>query len=172
MSVDRALDQSPISVRRLNSSNAGSESRLGRDELARGDGAAVRRNQRNPVEKICIVDDDESVRTSLLRLMRSAGFAAEAFAAAEEFLQDEAVVGVCTCAVVDVHLTGMSGLQLQQELNDRATVPPVVMMTAFEDPDLRQRAMDGGAVAFLRKPFDDNVLLDAVSKAAAGAAKA
>ena len=121
--------------------------------------------------KICIVDDDESVRTSLLRLMRSAGFAAEAFAAAEEFLHDAAVVDVCTCAVIDVHLTGMSGLQLQQELNERTAVPPVVMMTAFEDPDLRQRAMDAGAVAFLRKPFDDDVLLAAVSKAAGGAAK-
>jgi FixJ family two-component response regulator len=117
---------------------------------------------------IYIVDDDESVRTSLMRLMRSAGFAAEAFPAAEDFLRDAASADGCHCVVIDVHLTGMSGLELQRELNRRTVVPPIVMMTAFEDPELRRRALDAGAVAFLKKPFDDSVLLDAVSKACDG----
>ena len=87
------------------------------------------------------------------------------FPAAEDFLQDAARSGDCHCIVIDVHLPGMSGLELQQELKRRAVVPTVIVMTAFEDPDLRRRATDAGAVAFLKKPFDESVLLDAVTRA-------
>ena len=112
---------------------------------------------------ISIVDDDPLVREGLISLMRSAGFATQAFASAEEFLslahRDD-----IACLILDVRLPGISGLELQSELT--ATVSnhrtPVVFMTARDDEATRQRALKGGAVDFLRKPVRREALLSAI----------
>jgi len=112
---------------------------------------------------ISIVEDDTSVREGLVSLMRSAGFATQAFASAEEFLslahRDD-----IACLILDVRLPGISGLELQSQLT--ATVSnhriPVVFMTARDDEATRQRALKGGAVDFLRKPVRRDALLNAV----------
>ena len=112
---------------------------------------------------ISIVDDDLLVREGLISLLRSAGFATQAFASAEEFLslahRDD-----IACLILDVGLPGISGLELQSELT--ATVSnhrtPVVFMTARDDEATRQRALKGGAVDFLRKPVRREALLNAV----------
>ena len=112
---------------------------------------------------ISIVDDDLLVREGLISLLRSAGFATQAFASAEEFLslahRDD-----IACLILDVALPGISGLELQSQLT--ATVSnhrtPVVFMTARDDEATRQRALKGGAVDFLRKPVRREALLNAV----------
>jgi FixJ family two-component response regulator len=112
---------------------------------------------------ISIVDDDPLVREGLISLLRSAGFATQAFASAEEFLslahRDD-----IACLILDVGLPGISGLELQSQLtltvsNHRT---PVVFMTARDDDATRQHAMKGGAVDFLRKPVRREALLSAV----------
>ena len=112
---------------------------------------------------ISIVDDDPLVREGLISLMRSAGFATQAFASAEEFLslahRDD-----IACLILDVGLPGISGLELQSQLT--ATVSnhrtPVVFMTARDDEATRQQALKGGAVDFLCKPVRREALLNAV----------
>ena len=112
---------------------------------------------------ISIVDDDPLLREGLISLLRSAGFATQAFASAEEFLslarRDD--IG---CLILDVRSPGISGLELQSQLT--ATVSnhrtPVVFMTARDDEATRQRALKGGAVDFLRKPVRREALLNAV----------
>lgn len=111
---------------------------------------------------IFIVDDDDSVRSSLVRLLRSEGFAAEAFAAAEDFLRDTRVTAD-SCVIIDVHMPGMNGLELQQELARRAEPPRVVMITAYDDAETRRKAMEAGAAALLTKPFDNARLIEAIS---------
>jgi FixJ family two-component response regulator len=115
---------------------------------------------------ISVIDDDESVRKALRRLIRSAGWDAETFASAEEFL---AAAGRRTpvCLILDVRMGGMSGLELQQRLAASAQPIPIVFITAHEDEGARRAALEAGAVDFLQKPFDDRVLLDSVAKALA-----
>jgi FixJ family two-component response regulator len=112
---------------------------------------------------ISIVDDDRLVREGLISLMRSAGFFAQAFASAEEFLS-LANRGDTACLILDVLLPGMSGLELQSQLT--ATVSnhriPVVFITARDDEATRERALKGGAVDLLRKPIRREALLSAV----------
>ena len=109
---------------------------------------------------VYIVDDDESVRKSLARLMRSAGYDAETFASAEEFLaQSPRPPGYL---VLDVQLPGMDGLELQQELLESGNKIPITFITAHDNERLRNKAMASGAKAFLRKPFDDYTLLDTI----------
>jgi FixJ family two-component response regulator len=114
--------------------------------------------------KIFIVDDDESVRNSLLRLLKSAGFKAAVFKSAEHFLRD-VPSDACGCVVIDVHMPGMSGFELQKLLVKQKRKLSVIIMTAYEDAKARESALDAGATAFLKKPFDDSLLIDAVSRA-------
>jgi FixJ family two-component response regulator len=115
---------------------------------------------------ISIVDDDLLVREGLISLLRSAGFATQAFASAEEFLS-LAHCDDIACLILDVGLPGISGLELQSRLT--ATVSnhrtPVVFMTARDDEATRQQALKGGAVDFLRKPVRREALLNAVQLA-------
>ena len=113
---------------------------------------------------IYIVDDDDSVRASLVRLMRSAGLSASAFATAESFLQ-AAPPSDGAVAVIDVHLPGMSGLELHRELIRLGRDVPVVMMTALEDPEVRRAALGAGVLGLLVKPFGESELLDLVERA-------
>jgi CheY-like chemotaxis protein len=116
---------------------------------------------------IFIVYDDRSVRTSLTRLMRSAGYAARAFATPEEYLDElgrDARLAA-GCLILDLHTPGMSGLELQEILNRRELALPVIVLTASEDPALRASALTAGARKVLRKPGDPAVLLSAVADA-------
>jgi FixJ family two-component response regulator len=116
---------------------------------------------------IFIVDDDRSVRTSLTRLMRSAGYEARAFASPEEYLDELGRdAGMAAgCLILDLHMPGMSGLELQEILNRREHFVPVIVLTASEDPELRAKARLAGAFKVLKKPGDPAVLLRAVVEA-------
>jgi FixJ family two-component response regulator len=113
---------------------------------------------------VSVVDDDESVRESLPDLLRQFGFAAEAFASAESFLASD-VVGETACLLLDVAMPGMSGPDLQQELNRRRQKIPIVFITAYGDGSLCRRLVARGAVRCLVKPFSEAALLDAVGAA-------
>ena len=118
---------------------------------------------------IFIVDDDASVRTSLTRLMRSAGYAARAYADAHAYLNDVEHAGdgdAAGCVIVDLHVPGMSGLDLQEVISRREPALPVIVLTASDDAELRAKALAAGAAAVLRKPCDTMVLLRAVAEAA------
>ncbi len=110
---------------------------------------------------IYIVDDDPSVRRGLSRLLKAAGFSARAFASGEEFLDYERPTEN-DCMIVDVHMPGMSGLELQQALLDDDLRVPVIVITGRQDPGARIAARRAGAVGFFHKPFDDQALIDAI----------
>ena len=113
---------------------------------------------------VAIVDDEESVCRAFRRLLRSAGFAVETFSSGATFLQ-----GVQSlrpdCLVLDLHMPSMSGFDVQAKLLDLGERIPVIIMTGHDTPESRERAIGGGASAYLRKPADDEVLLDAVAEA-------
>jgi FixJ family two-component response regulator len=113
---------------------------------------------------VSVVDDDESVRESLPDLLGEFGFAARAFASAEEFLSSN-MVGRTKCLILDVAMPGMNGLDLQQELRRRGQGIPVIFITAQKDETIREQAFKQGAVKFLYKPFSDTALLEALNVA-------
>jgi FixJ family two-component response regulator len=118
---------------------------------------------------IAVIDDDASVRRALQRLLQAAGFTVETFATAREFLNTD--YGAQTaCLVLDVHLPGMSGFQLQEYLAVAGVPIPIVFMTAYDDESTRERVNRAGAVAYLRKPFDQGTLIEAISRAIGQAA--
>ncbi len=107
---------------------------------------------------ISIIDDDSEVRSSLTSLLRSAGYRVRAFHSAGAFLTGDA--NDSTCLLTDLHMPGMDGLELQAELHRLGCNIPVIVMTAFPTKEAQARALDGGAVAFLTKPADPDLLLD------------
>ena len=113
---------------------------------------------------ISVVDDDESLRRSLSNLLRSVGFGVETFASAEEFLRSAQRENT-GCLVLDLRMTGMSGLDLLRHLAVRDSRIRVVILTAHGDEETRRRSLQAGAVAFLDKPFHSDALLDAVRAA-------
>ena len=110
---------------------------------------------------VAVVDDNESVRESLPGLLLQVGCAVQAFTSAGAFLGSEVVDGT-QCLVLDVGLPGMSGPDLQQELQRRGNPIPIVFITAQGDKSLRPRLLAAGAVACLFKPFSDTALIEAV----------
>ena len=108
---------------------------------------------------VAIVDDDESMRNAVLDLVKAAGFPGQAFASAEEFLESgqQHTTG---CLIADIRMPGMSGLELQARLNAEGCKMPIIFITAHGDPKMRMQALRAGAVEFLAKPFDDDVLLE------------
>lgn len=116
----------------------------------------------NEVPVIAIVDDDDSVRRSLLRVVRTAGYEAEGFASARGFL-DWLPLGRAACLLLDVHMSEMSGFDLQ----DRLTVP-IIFMTAHDDAKTQERIARSGAIGHLRKPCEEQTLLDAIKRAVHG----
>src|ERR1700736_4606496 len=109
-------------------------------------------------QTIAIIDDDESVRRALRRLVQSAGWCVATFATAEEFLEapeQPAPAGL----ILDVHLPGLSGLELQQRLTADGRSVPIVFITAYADEQTRAEALRGGAIAILAKPFEEQLLL-------------
>ena len=113
---------------------------------------------------VSVVDDDESVRESLPDLLRVFGFAAQAFASADEFLASD-YVDQTKCLLLDVAMPDMSGPVLQQELTLRGQAIPIVFITAHGDESLRPRLIEQGAVECLFKPFSDTALLGALTAA-------
>ena len=121
-----------------------------------------------PTPLVSIVDDDHSVRRALRRLVRLAGFTAETFTSAEDFLTSTSLERT-DCLVLDIHLNGgMSGFKLQARLTADRIVIPIIFIAAHDDVLTRERAEASGAVAYLRKPFDDELLLDAIREAVGG----
>jgi FixJ family two-component response regulator len=117
-----------------------------------------------PTKLVAIVDDDDSVRITLQELLRSAGFPSRGFDSAEAFLgsgdQQETA-----CLITDIRMPGMSGLELQARLNAERCKIPTIFITAHGDEDMRFQALRAGAVEFLPKPFDDEVLIESVRAA-------
>ena len=110
---------------------------------------------------ISVIDDDESVRRTTTRLIESFGFRAEAFESAENFL-GSGHPDDTSCLIVDIQMPGMNGLQLQSQLAAAGYSIPIIFITAYDDKESRRRAMQAGAVAFLGKPFSDELLLQTI----------
>jgi FixJ family two-component response regulator len=113
---------------------------------------------------VAIVDDDDLMRAALQGLLKSAGLPTKAFASAEEFLgsghqHDSA------CLITDIRMQGLSGLELHARLNGDHCRIPTIFITAHGDAKMRMQAMKAGAIGFLAKPFDDEVLLESVRSA-------
>ena len=117
---------------------------------------------REPI--VFIIDDDPSMRRALTNLFRSVGMEVEAFGSAPELLRSK-LPDVASCLVLDIRLPGLSGLDLQTELASANIHIPIIFITGHGDIPMTVRAMKGGAVDFLTKPFRDQDLLDAVVKA-------
>ena len=115
---------------------------------------------------VYVVDDDESVRRSLVRLLRSVGLEAVAFPSATAFLERE-IVDRPSCLILDLRLRGPSGLDLQAELSGKQQSIPIIFITGHGTVPASVRAMKGGAHDFIEKPFDDSELLESVQRALA-----
>jgi FixJ family two-component response regulator len=113
---------------------------------------------------VAIVDDDDLMRTALQGLLKSAGLVAQAFASAEEFLKSGHQQNT-GCLITDIRMPGMSGLELQAQLNADHYRIPTIFITAHGDAKMRMQAMRAGAVEFLAKPFNDEALLESVRAA-------
>jgi FixJ family two-component response regulator len=107
---------------------------------------------------VSIVDDDASVRIATHRLLRSIGFTAHTFASADEFLRSP-LMDSTSCIIADIQMPGMSGLDLQAVLRTQGRQLPIIFITAFPEEKIRARAMDGGAVCVLAKPFHATMLI-------------
>ena len=119
---------------------------------------------RNVTSLVAIVDDEESVRKALKRLLRAAGLEAESYATGQEFLE-QAATREPDCVVLDLHMPVMSGSQLLAEIRKMPRRPPVVVITAHDVPEKRDECLAAGACAYLRKPLEDRLLLNAISAA-------
>lgn len=110
------------------------------------------------------MDDDESIRDSIQSLTRSLGFRTAAFESAEEFL-DSNVLDDTRCLILDVRMQGMSGLKLQERLNEMESKIPIIFITAHYSEEIRTEALKAGAIEFLSKPFNEDALLDSIDLA-------
>jgi FixJ family two-component response regulator len=113
---------------------------------------------------IAVIDDDEPFRTALVESLYSLGYRARGFASAEEFFAASGESS-CDCVITDVHMPGMSGLDLQRLLIARERRVPVIMITARGEPGLEAKAAASGAICLLRKPFGADVLIGYLEKA-------
>ena len=107
---------------------------------------------------ISIVDDDKSVREAAKMLIRSLGYATATFASAEEFLESGRLRDTA-CLITDVQMPGMSGVDLQSHLVANGHCTPVILVTAYPEESVRERALDAGAFGFLGKPFSEECLI-------------
>src|SRR5271170_6342911 len=123
-----------------------------------------RMQQQTRSEVVAIVDDDKSIREAMDSLLRGFGFQVELFSSAEEFLSSSDLHRT-DCVILDIQMTGMNGLKLQYQLAARDHAVPIIFLTAHANKRNEQKAMQGGAVAFLSKPFSATKLLQALSTA-------
>jgi len=112
-------------------------------------------------QMVAVVEDDESYRAALERLLKSAGFQVRSFASTEDFL-NSGQQHETACLIADIRMPGMSGLDLQAKLNADHCPIPIIFITAHGDEQMRLQAMRGGAVKFLGKPFDCAILIESV----------
>lgn len=128
------------------------------------DSAANQKGSRVSAEPlISVIDDDESLRTALVGLVRSVGYGARGFSSAEDFLQSGAVREF-SCIVTDIQMPGMSGIDLKHHLVAQQNALPVIMITARAEKGLEEKALASGAAFFLRKPFEATVLIDCLER--------
>jgi FixJ family two-component response regulator len=119
---------------------------------------------RGNTKLVAIVDDDDSMRIAVQDLLDAVGLAAQGFASAEDFLRSGRQHGTA-CLIADIRMPGMSGLELQAQLNAERCRIPIIFITAHGDEKMRMLARRQGAVEFLSKPFDNEVLIDSVRAA-------
>ena len=113
---------------------------------------------------VAIVDDDDLMRSALQGLLKAVGLPARAFASAEEFLMS-GQQHETACLIADIRMPGISGLELQAKLNAERCRIPTIFITAHGDEKMRMQALRAGAVEFMAKPFDDEILLESVRAA-------
>ena len=113
---------------------------------------------------LAVIDDDESFRIALVESLHSLGYGASGFASAEEFVAGNGE-GSCDCIITDIHMPGMSGLDLKRLLTARGSTMPVIMITARAEPDLEAKVAASGAICLLRKPFGIDALIDCLESA-------
>ena len=116
---------------------------------------------KNPL--VSIIDDDDALCASVVDLLRSAGYRAEQYSSAETFLTSSNLSSL-DCILADIHMPGMSGLDLLQKLHEQGITTPVILITALPDKHLDDEAVSLGAQCLLRKPFETNSLLDSVER--------
>ena len=114
---------------------------------------------------VIVVDDNAGLLKSVARLLAHHGIDSRTFASAEALLESD--LQTATCLLLDIHLGGISGIELARRLAASGSKWPVIFMTANDDEATRNKAVDAGCIAYLRKPFASQVLLDAIAKAAA-----
>ncbi|HVQ62526.1 MAG TPA: response regulator [Burkholderiales bacterium] len=114
---------------------------------------------------VAIVDDEEPIRKALGRLLRAANLETEAFASGPAFL-DSLAVRRPDCVILDLHMPGMTGLHVLRRLRQSGVQVPAIVITAHDEPETRADCLAAGATAYLRKPLEDRLLLDAVASAA------
>ena len=117
--------------------------------------------------EISIVDDDESVREAMSGLMRSIGFSANVFSSGENFLKSDSL-RLTACLIADVHMPGMTGLELHHRLVASGNPVPTILITAHVDDKVRAEALGAGVVAYLAKPVDESQLLSSINSALGG----
>lgn len=113
---------------------------------------------------MAIVDDEEGIRKALGRLLRASGLDAESYASGQDFL-DAAARRRPDCVVLDLHMPGMSGLQVLRKLKAAGQRLPIIIITAHDEAETRDQCIEAGARAYLRKPLEDRLLLNAISAA-------
>ena len=116
---------------------------------------------------IAVVDDDASVRSATVDLLASVGFACEAFEAAEEYLRSEAA-NRTACLILDVRMPGLNGLELQRLLAEQGRTVPIIFITSYPNERVRRRAIRGGAICYLPKPYSEEELLGCIRLALDG----
>jgi FixJ family two-component response regulator len=114
---------------------------------------------------VVVVDDDTTMLRSLERLLNASGFDTESFSSAEAFLA-RTEARKAACLVLDIHLDGMSGIELRRRLADSGCAVPVIFMTAFDDEGTHEKAVEAGCIACLQKPFPARLLIGAIENAA------
>ena len=124
----------------------------------------MRGNSSHARPTIFVVDDDAAVRDALKLLLRSVGHAVETFGSAQEFL-DAYSEDRPGCLVLDIRMPGMSGVELQQKLNEKHSILPIIFITGHGDVPMAVEAMQAGAVDFIQKPFRDQDLIDRINQA-------
>ena len=116
---------------------------------------------------VAVVDDDPSMLKAAADLLDASGCIPSLFASGEEFLAS-GLAKKANCLLLDIHLDGLSGIELRQQLKSSDPMLPVIFMTALDDEVIRQQALQAGCVACLRKPFPARQLIDAIEKAVSG----
>ena len=135
---------------------------VGFDLMISRPSATVRDFEMSENALISIIDDDALARDGIRELVESLGYKAVSFSSAEHFLASGAIAKT-TCLITDLQMPGLSGLELQEALRSQGHRTPVILMTAYPNESCRIRAIDGGAVGFLSKPFDDTSLIECLA---------